>query len=171
MREFDEIGLKLCKMQAEIFKASALKERCSSPIFIRRFMYSQVAQRMDLDGFIFEACDVNQVFEEINEEFGDTSYGKEKYTESELYWIGYIYRYWSYTYQKTSRQIFKTIKPKELRDLYFPYHSLDPAQAIERIMEAKAIDEKDMIAKGVIIMKKIIKQRKHYRTFHKPDNT
>lgn len=157
MRKIDEIGLKLCKMQAEVFSASASETNCSSPIFMRRFMNSRVAQRMDSDGFLFEACDVNQIFQEIETEFGESSYGKEKYSEAELYWIGYIYRYWSYTYQKTSKQIYKFIKPKELRGLYYPYHSLDPSQAIERILEAKGVNENDLTAKGVRIMRAVMK--------------
>ena len=158
MKKIDEMGLKTCKIQAEVFSDSVIKTNCSSPIFIRRFMNSQVAQRMDLGGFLFEACDVDQIFQEIEAEFGESSYGREKYSESELYWIGYIYRYWSYTYQKTSKQIYKLIKPKELRGLYYPYHSLDPAQAIERILEAKGLDEKDMTAQGVKIMRNIMRK-------------
>ena len=160
MRAFDEIGLKLCRMQAAIFEATASKLNCSSPIFIRRFMYSQVAQRLDSDGFLFEACNVDRAIEQINSEFGDSSYGKEKYAEAELYWIGYIDRYWCYTYQKTSKQVYRIIKPKELRDLYYPYHSLDPAQAIERIMEASGLTEANMISKGVEIMRKAMKNEK-----------
>lgn len=157
MRKIDEIGLKLCKIQAEVFSASVKKANCSSPIFMRRFMNSGAAQRMDFGGFLFEACDVNQIFQEIEAEFGETSYGKENYSEAELYWIGYVYRYWSYTYQKTSKQIYKIIKPKELRGLYYPYHSLDPAQAIERILEAKGVNEKDLTSRGVLIMRDIMK--------------
>lgn len=56
-----------------------------------------------------------------------------------MFWIGYIYRYFSYTYQKTSKQVYKIIKPKELRGLFLPYHTMDPAQAIERILEAKGL--------------------------------
>ena len=160
MRKIDEIGLKLCKMQAEVFSDSVKETNCSSPIFMRRFMNSQVAQRMDLGGFLFEACDVNQIFQEIETEFGESSYGKEKYSEAELYWIGYVYRYWSYTYQKTSKQIYKFIKPKELRGLYYPYHSLDPAQAIERILEARDLNEEDFTARGVKIMRDIMKNEK-----------
>lgn len=158
MRKMDEIGLKLCKMQAEVFEASFIKMECSSLIFMRRFMYSQVARRMDGEGFLFESCDVNQILEEINAEFGISSYGKEKYSRNELYWIGYIYRYWSYAYQKTSKQVYKIMKPQELRSLYYPYHSLDPAQAIERILEAKGMDENDLTARGVKIMREIMKK-------------
>ena len=123
-------------------------------------MNSQVAHRMDLGGFLFEACDTNQIFEEINTEFGESSYGKEKYYEAELYWIGYVYRYWSYTYQKTSKQVYKFIKPQELRSLYYQYHSLDPAQAIERILEAKGVNERDLTKRGVRIMRDLINNEK-----------
>lgn len=76
MKKIDEIGLKLCKIQAEVFSASVKETNCSSPIFMRRFMNSQVAQRMDLGGFLFEACDVSQIFQEIEMEFGESSYGR-----------------------------------------------------------------------------------------------
>lgn len=165
MKKIDEIGLKLCKIQADVFSESLSRENCSSLIFVRRFMNSQVAQRMDTGTFLFEACDINQVFDEINEEFGYTSYGKEKYSEPEMYWIGYIYRYWAYTSAKTSKQIYRIIKPKELRDLYYPYHSLDPAQAIERILEAKGISEADLTAKGVKILREIIKRNDNNSKF------
>lgn len=158
MRKIDEIGLNLCKIQAELFERSASTQACSSLIFIRRFMNSQVAQRMDTGSFLFESCEINQIFDEINAQFGKSNYGKEKYNESELYWIGYIYRYWSYTQQKSSKQLYRSVKPKELRSLYYPYHSLDPSQAIERIEEAKNGDNEDMISKGVKILREIIKK-------------
>ena len=78
-------------------------------------------------------------FERIEEEYGKSDYGSVKYTENELYWIGYIYRYYSYTYARSSVQVYKTIKPKELRSLFLPYHTMDPAQAIDRIIEAKGL--------------------------------
>ena len=58
-----------------------------------------------------------------------------------MHWIGYMYRYWAYTYEQSSKHLFKYIKPEKLRALYFPYHSLDPAQAIDRILESKSTDE------------------------------
>ena len=67
-----------------------------------------------------------------------------KYNLNELYWIGYLYRYFSYTYNMSSIQVYKIVKPKELRGLYLPYHTLDPSQAIERILGSKnlLLDEK-----------------------------
>lgn len=155
MRAFDENGLRLCRMQAELFVSSTNKLSCSSAIFLRRFMLSKVAARMDQDGFLYESCTEDGILQEIKEEFGVTTYGKEKYSTEELYWIGYLYRYWCYTYEKSSKQVYKLIKPKELRQLYYPYHSLDPAQAIERILEAKTMRDEDFTQRGVEILRRI----------------
>lgn len=45
----------------------------------------------------------------------------------------------SYTYELSSTRVYKIIKPKELRGLFLPYHTLSPEQAIERILEAKGM--------------------------------
>ena len=160
MRNFDETGLKLCRMQAELFVLSASRLACSSPIFLRRFMLSKAAARMDQDGFLYEACTADDILREIEEEFGATNYGKETYSTEELYWIGYLYRYWCYTHEKSSKQVYKLMKPKELRGLYYPYHSLDPAQAIDRILESKNLAEEDMTQKGVEILRRIMSEKK-----------
>ena len=160
MRTFDENGLKLCRMQAELFVLSAAKLECSSPVFLRRFMLSKVAVRMDQNGFLYESCTEEDILQEIEEQFGSSNYGKEKYSTEELYWMGYLYRYWCYTYEKSSKQVYKLIKPKDLRQLYYPYHSLDPAQAIRRILEAKNVTEEDMTQKGVQILRRIMAEQK-----------
>ena len=156
----DETGLKLCKIQAKIFESSIKKTECSSAVFVRRFMLSDIARRMDDGVFLFESCEEDEVFVEIETQYGKSNYGKEKISAEELYWIGYIYRYWCYTYQITSKQAFKIVKMKELRDLYYPYHSLDPSQAIERILEAKGKLENDLTQRGVEILRSIINNKK-----------
>ena len=159
MKVIDDIGIRLCKFQGETFSLSLTKTECSSAIFIRRFMNSYFASRLDNGGLVSEVFDSNVVFEELEYEFGASCYGKEKYSTEELYWIGYIYRYWCYTRKLTSKQVYKIIKPKELRGLYFPYHSLDPKQAIDRILEAKDIDESDYTKRGVEILRRIIEEK------------
>ena len=161
MKDFDERGMKLCRMQARLFVLSASKLKCSSPVFMRRFMLSGVASRMDRDSFLYESCTEDRILQEIEEEFGPTNYGKEKYSTEELYWIGYLYRYWCYTYEKSSKQIYKIIKPNELRQLYYPYHSLDPSQAIERILESKALGNEDYTRRGIEILRRIMSEKSH----------
>ena len=159
MKKMDSYGLKLCKFQAELFQKSMSETDCGSKIFIRRFMYSDVAKRMDKEGFLYGAFDIIDALNEIEIEFGPSTYGKEKFNGEELYWTGYIYRYWSYITGQSSKQIYKIIKPDELKKLYFPYHSLDPEQAIERIKESKGIVDVDDITRGVEILRKVRARR------------
>ncbi len=156
MKTIDETGFKLCRAQAELFVASLSLTECSSAVFLRRFMNSSVAKRMDEGSFLFESSTVTSVIAEIEDEFGKTAYGKEKYSENELNWMGYLYRYWCITYEKTSKQVYRIIKPKELRKLFFPYHSLDTGAAVERILESKGICDEDMTERGVAILRRII---------------
>ena len=158
MRKIDSLGLKLCSFQAQLFEESLDKCECSSRIFVRRYLNSNLAKRMDNGGFLFESLTITDALDEINQQYGESTYGKEKYTVEQMHWIGYIYRYWSYTYELTSKQIYKKIKPEQMKKLYFPYHSLDPRQAIERILEATGIEatnESDDISRGVIILRKV----------------
>lgn len=158
MRQMDSLGLKLCTYQALLFECSIDKAACSSPIFIRRFMNSALAKRMDNAAFLYESTDITNALTEIEEEYGSSSYGQEKYTHEELHWIGYIYRYWCYVYDKPSRFVYKIIKPGELKKLYFPYHSLDPLQAIERILEITGSEKEFQpydIIEGARILRKV----------------
>ncbi|MBQ7359534.1 MAG: antitoxin [Lachnospiraceae bacterium] len=159
MKKMDSYGLKLCQFQAQIFQESIEEAECSSMIFIRRFMLSDLAKRMDKEGFLFLAVDVKDALTEIEVEYGPSAYGKEKFGNEEIYWTGYIYRYWAYITGLSSKQIYKIVKPDELRELYFPYHSLDPEQAIERIKEAKGMTEEDQIKKGVEILRRVRARR------------
>ncbi len=158
MRKMDSLGLKICSYQAVLFESSLENTDCSSKIFIRRFMNSNLAKRMDSDGFVFDSLDISDAIRELEEQYGVSSYGIEKFSIEEMHWIGYMYRYWAYISGKSSKQIYKIIKPEKMRKLYFPYHSLDPLQAIDRIMEEVDPEDQsglDDIAKGVITLRKV----------------
>ena len=158
MRQMDSYGLAECRFQAKLFELSATYQSCSSKIFIRRFMNSDLARRMDGKGFLYEATDTMSAFAELDEQYGISDYGKEKYSAEELHWIGYLLRYWVYISGRSSKSLYKLISTEELRDLYFPYHSLDPEQAINRIKEAKGIHDIDDIAYGVEVMRRVRKK-------------
>ena len=139
MKKIDRDGLLLCEMQAKAFELSAVEQNTSSAVFIRRFMNSDVAKQLDNMAVLQSNMQSADILKLIDEEYGKSEYGSVKYSLNELYWIGYIYRYYAYTYDKTSKQVYKIVKPKELRDLFLPYHTMDPAQAIDRILEAKGL--------------------------------
>ena len=132
----------------------------SSEIFIRRFMKSEIAKRFDNESVLESNIQANDILELINEEYGISNYGSVKYTRNEIYWIGYIYRYFASTYEMSSAQVYKIVKPKELRGLFLPYHTMDPAQAIERILEAKEmlVDEDAELRRQYEIFKRIRKE-------------
>ena len=88
MRKMDSYGLKICKFQAELFVQSLTETKCSSKIFIRRFMSSNLAKRMDKDGFLFDSITVSDAFDEIEMQFGPSEYGQIRFGREELYWMG-----------------------------------------------------------------------------------
>ena len=136
IREFDETCLSLCKFQGRLFEKSLTSIEGSSPVFIKCFMKSVEASHMDEDGFLFESEDVESVLSQLKRKhsFGR---GTTKYSENSLYWMGYLYRYWCYTYLLSSKEVYRIIRADELFSLYLPYHTLDVGAAINRILEAK----------------------------------
>lgn len=160
MKKMDSDGILLCELQGATFELSLEKVETSSLIFIRRFMNSEVVKLLDNGSILQTNLQPQDIIEYIEEEYHELKYGKEKYTNNEMYWIGYLYRYFSYTYELSSYRVYKMVKPKELRNLYLPYHTLSVEQAIERILEAKNIQlEVDDIEKQFEIYKKIRKDR------------
>lgn len=159
MKKISKDGLLLCKLQAEAFENSTDKMDTSSEIFIRRFMKSDIAKRLDNESVLESNIQANDILSIINEEYGESDYGSVIYTRNEIYWIGYIYRYFAFTYEMSSAQVYKIIKPKELRGLFLPYHTMDPALAIERILESKGmiVDEDEELKRQYEIFKRIRK--------------
>ena len=157
MRDIDRDGMLLCNIQGSIFEKSIKEYGTSSPVFVRRFMNSKVAETMDGKGFLNRPFSETNAFEALDEEYGKSKYGSVSYTPSIMFLIGYLYRYWAYTYEIPSKRIYRTISARELRDLYTAYHSLDPSNAIRRILEAKGISEAPdySIERGVKLLRKI----------------
>ena len=163
MRKITNDGLLLCKIQAETFEKSIDKMDTSSEIFVRRFMRSSIVKQLDNEAILATNLQANDILDFINEEYGVSNYGSVKYSKDEMYWIGYTYRYFAYTYEWTSLRIYKNVKPKELRSVYLPYHTLDPAQAIERILEAKGLptNEEEELQRQYAIFRRIRNEAKY----------
>lgn len=159
MKKVDTDGYILCVLQASVFENSVERIHSSSPIFIRRFMNSKVAKQLDNTSILETNVQPNDILDLLNEEYGVSSYGSVKYTRNEMYWIGYVYRYFALAYDFSSSQIYRIVKPQELRNAFLPYHTMDPAQAIERILEAKGLsfeqDEAQELHRQYAIYKRI----------------
>ena len=161
MKTIDSDGRALCKLQAQAFEMS-LGLSCASAVFVRRFMNSDVARRMDNEGFLSESNSPEGIVTEVEAQYGKSDYGSVKYGVEELHWMGYLYRYWACSFGMSSRAVYKIVGASELRSLFFAYHSLDPEQAICHIMESKGIElDDDPIEKGVAALRRIRAKRRH----------
>ena len=123
-------------------------------------MRSKIAKNLDNESVLEYNIQAKDILQLVDEEYGVTDYGSVKYTHNEMYWIGYLYRYFAFTYELSSVQVYKIVKPKELRELFLPYHTMDPAQAVERILEAKGmiLNDKRELERQYEIFKKIRSQ-------------
>lgn len=157
MKKINKDGVLLCELQAKTFEKTVDMTETSSEIFIRRFMNSKIAKAMDNESILQTNIQEKDILNMIEEQYGISRYGSVKYTSNEMYWIGYLYRYFCITYNLTSAQAYRIVKPKELRGLFLAYHTMDTSQAIERILEAKGllVDEKIELKRQYEIFKKI----------------
>ncbi len=108
-------------------------------------MKSNLAERMDDIGFFWEANSVDNYLKELLSTIKYRKGGK-KYPSNILAWVGYLYRFLSYTYNYTSCQVLSLIKPKTLLSCYEAYHSLDVLEAIKRLLKAGGYDTEESIS-------------------------
>ena len=140
MREFDHDGLLLAEYQGKLFEKSA-ELGCSTAVFLRRFLHSDLVKKMDLNDATSLSLDVNEGIHSIQNQFGDSDYGKTKYSKSALFWIGYIYRYLSYTRGVTTKFVMNLFPYKQLNDVYYSFHTQDMEWCIQNLMEMNGRSE------------------------------
>ncbi len=134
MRKFDHSGLLLAEYQGKLFEAS-INLNCSTGIFIRRFLHSDLLKMLDHNNPAEIILDVNDGINSILDQFGDTDYGKVKYSKSVMFWIGYIYRYISYTREVSTKFAIKLFPYKQMNDVYYTFHTQDPEWCIRSLLE------------------------------------
>ncbi len=140
MREFDHKGLLLAEYQGKLFERSHDLE-CSSPIFIRRFIHSDLLKELDRNDPSNLSLDVTEGMRSIEEQFGSTNYGKIKYPKDALFWMGYMYRYIAYTREHDTRFIMKLFDYKQMNDVYYTYHTQDPEWCVRSLLETNELTE------------------------------
>lgn len=140
MREFDHTGILLAEYQGKIFEKS-VDLNCSTAIFVRRFLHSNYLKKLDMNDLTSISLDVNEALDSIQSQFGDSDYGKVKYSKNALFWIGYMYRYISYTRETRTQFLFKIFNYKQMMKLYYVYHTQDPEWCIKSLLELNKLDE------------------------------
>lgn len=72
------------------------------------------------------------------------------FTENQLYWIDYLYRYWHYYTGESSREIYGQAPVCTMKRNYTMFHTMDPALAVEKLKEIynqKIADKQDVSVK------------------------
>ena len=154
MRENDYDCSLMCKIQGNIFEKSLEYLNCSSPLFIKKYMMGEDALSMDRLHFLNTTKSDVQVLLDMK----DTEFGSTKYSSYDLYWAGYIYRYWSYIYEIDSKQLYKLFPGVKLIK-YAAYSEHDPMYTINLIIEEnnlKMPDSSNLLSKSQDIINKQI---------------
>ena len=140
MREFDHNGLILSEYQGKLFeKSSGLN--CSSPVFIRRFLHSDLLEKLDTNNPTVVPLAAAEGINSILEQFGDSDYGKIKYSPGALFWMGYMYRYISYTREQNTPFIMKIFEYKQMNNVYYSFHTQDPEWCVKSLLEINNLTE------------------------------
>ncbi len=161
MRTLDYSESELCIIQAELFEMSVEKASYSSLVFIRRFMLSNFVGSLDNKSYLFQSNNPDYVFEVLDQEYGESEYGSQKYDSEVMYWVGYMYRTISFLYNLSSKQVYRLFPAKEIVNCYQIYNSVDIMQAAKRMMDNIGyIKPEDYTVEGVKILRGLIEEDK-----------
>lgn len=141
MREFDANGLRLAEFQAAVFEKSAARFQCSSKIFMRRFLHSDLLSVLDGNESAKIFLTTDEALDEIEKQFGKSTYGKIKYSAESLFWMGYLYRYISYTRETETPFLFRIFSYEQMNGLYFTYHTQDNEWCVRNLLELNGLTE------------------------------
>ena len=71
MKTFDHDGLILAEYQGKIFEKST-ELKCSTAVFLRRFLHSDFLEKMDTNDVTALSLDVNEGIDNIQNQFGES---------------------------------------------------------------------------------------------------
>ena len=127
---------RMCELQSEFFSTSFALFKCSSPLFIARFMNSELAKEMDDSNNYRNYYSVPYMYHYLTDNYPSLN-EKEgtKYPIPVLKWIGYIFRAYVIIKKKSSSKLYKLLKADEMLSLYDSYHTFSVEYAVERLSE------------------------------------
>ena len=159
MRQFDHNGLLLAEYQGKLFEKSN-EMNCSTGVYIRRFLHSNLLKKLDTNNPASLSLDIMEGNNSILEQFGDTDYGRVKYSKSAWFWNGYMYRYISYTREQSTKFVMKLFDYKQMNDVYYSFHTQDPEWCIQSLLEINNLTEN--VFDNNIRLKQIMKEKGKY---------
>ncbi len=129
------LRLALCDTQGQLFVLSA-KHGYDSQAFVKTFMTNEVAADMDKDFHHVQWAGKEYIMSRIEDEHSNLLLKGEPYDTETLYWMGYVYRYWSFYTGESSKEIYKQAPAKTMQIVYLMYHTMSPELAIVKLKES-----------------------------------
>ena len=154
MREFDHDGLLLAEYQGKLFEKST-ELKCSTAVFMRRFLHSDLLKQLDAYDLSLLSLDVLEGINSIQQQFGDSDYGKIKYSASAMFWIGYMYRYIAYTREVSTKFVMKLFPYKQMNDVYYSFHTQSPEWCVGSLLDMN--EQSEDIFDNNLRLKEVIK--------------
>jgi len=104
-------------------------------------LHSQLLESLDKNDASLVTLDVTEGIRSIMNQFGDSKYGKEKYSKGSLFWMGYMYRYIAYTREQSTKYIMQLFKHKQMDSVYYSYHTQDFEWCVKSLLNLNNISE------------------------------
>ena len=133
LSNLDNFKRQMCDIQGRLFEQS-LKKGLDSVDFTEKFMNSKTCEFFDMPYDRLQWAGEEYLLENLLDETDITPAG-EKFNNEELFWTGYVYRYWHLLTGENSRDIYKQANARRMKDCYLGFHTLDVGMAIEDLKE------------------------------------
>lgn len=133
-KELSSFELQLCDIQGRLFEL-ALKENLEYPDFAEKFMNSETARFLDYPYDRLQWAGEEYILENLMEEAVLKQCRGENYSQEQVYWMGYVYRYWHFYTGETSREIYAQADACQMAGCHLGFHTLDVSMAIEDLKE------------------------------------
>lgn len=104
-------------------------------------MHSQLLESLDKNDASLVTLDVTEGIRSIMNQFGDSKYGKEKYSKGSLFRMGYMYRYIAYTREQSTKYIMQLFKHKQMDSVYYSYHTQDSEWCVKSLLNLNNVSE------------------------------
>jgi hypothetical protein len=159
VKEFDHDGLLLAEFQGKLFERST-ELSCSTAVFLRRFIHSDLVKILDMNDISSLSLDTYDGIHSIQNQFGESDYGKIKYSKNTMFWIGYMYRYISYTRGVSTKFVMQLFSYKQLNDVYYSFHTQDPEWCVQSLLEL--VGKTEDVFDNNLRLKSVISSRGEY---------
>ena len=137
-KELSLFEIAVCESQGDLFEESQYDFGCDAFDFITKFMQSEIAESLDHDLSMCHTWGIKQTGETLMSMVDVKKHDGSKYIAREcLFWVGYMYRYWTWWLGTPSKTIIAEVPIETACAMYEGYHTLDVEAAIMMFQRAK----------------------------------